>query len=447
MIASAAILAAIVSEALAVYVLAELFAAGHDEGAQQAIGAVFFIAAGLAAFTLPRAIEFGGVPERWARLVTAAVSFIVIFGILRIEFHGDVAFWDLSWAANFVRSAEGTLRGSTPILLGFLLLTGLWVRTTLRATNEVELEGLAKSVGLPFIAVTACLVLAVYTSRTGEVARAGAAYYAVALISLAGAQLSLSGATIGNLRAGGTTSVLVAGTVGATVACVVVFWLVFGVVGPIIGPPLGTAVNAVLFAILYPPAWLIEQLFRLLFDGQPPQAFLELGDTVTETRDAANGKEADDGTSPSAAAGYGFRALALLVFAGALLLLFRWLTRLRSRSARRRADGEAVSITGVFREDMANLLHSFGRHGGRKRDIPASAAIRLYAAVLAGAESQGAPRKPGETPEEYAPRLKTVTGKPVTDEITAAFEQARYAGREPDPAVIAELERRWEEAR
>jgi hypothetical protein len=34
----------------------------------------------------------------------------------------------------------------------------------------------------------------------------------------------------------------------------------------------------------------------------------------------------------------------------------------------------------------------------------------------------------------------------VTDEITYAYEQARYAGREPDPTTLAALERQWRES-
>jgi len=53
--------------------------------------------------------------------------------------------------------------------------------------------------------------------------------------------------------------------------------------------------------------------------------------------------------------------------------------------------------------------------------------------VLQRAEATGYPREPGSTPNEFAPTLVTAFHTPVTDEITAAFEQARYAGRDSLP--------------
>ena len=52
----------------------------------------------------------------------------------------------------------------------------------------------------------------------------------------------------------------------------------------------------------------------------------------------------------------------------------------------------------------------------------------------------------GITAAEFAPELAETFHTPVTDEITAAFQEARYAGRDPDPRTLADLERRWREA-
>jgi hypothetical protein len=66
--------------------------------------------------------------------------------------------------------------------------------------------------------------------------------------------------------------------------------------------------------------------------------------------------------------------------------------------------------------------------------------------MLSRAESQGISRAADETPNEIAPRLSGALHTPLTDEITAAFLQSRYAGREPDPRLIDDLERRWKAA-
>ena len=48
-----------------------------------------------------------------------------------------------------------------------------------------------------------------------------------------------------------------------------------------------------------------------------------------------------------------------------------------------------------------------------------------------------------ENGDEYSPALAETLQTDVTLEITRAFEEARYAGREPDAATVAELQRRW----
>ena len=49
-----------------------------------------------------------------------------------------------------------------------------------------------------------------------------------------------------------------------------------------------------------------------------------------------------------------------------------------------------------------------------------------------------------ETAREFAPELRITFASPVTDDITRAFEAARYAGREPDARAIEDLRRRWQ---
>ena len=69
--------------------------------------------------------------------------------------------------------------------------------------------------------------------------------------------------------------------------------------------------------------------------------------------------------------------------------------------------------------------------------------MRLYLEVLESARQAGTPRAASRTPHEFAPALIDAFHRDVTDEITAAFEHARYAGRAPDPAALADLRRRW----
>ncbi len=71
-------------------------------------------------------------------------------------------------------------------------------------------------------------------------------------------------------------------------------------------------------------------------------------------------------------------------------------------------------------------------------------ATRLYLEVLHKAETAGHQRPAGQTAHEFAPELHETFATPVTDDITAAFEAARYAGREPDARAVEEMRQRWQ---
>jgi hypothetical protein len=136
--------------------------------------------------------------------------------------------------------------------------------------------------------------------------------------------------------------------------------------------------------------------------------------------------------------------LGIILAAVAVVLYF---TRLRRRVRALEEAGPLRGSAGTIREDLASLFRSLlpgGRAGGAARG--GAGAARLYQEVLRRAEQTGHAREPAETPSEFAPELLQAFHSAVTDEITAAYEQARYAGREPDPATLAALERRWRES-
>ncbi len=446
MIAIAAVVLAVASEALAVYVASEWLAAGFRPEDRHSIDAPVLVFVALVAFWLPKGVEWLNLGRRASIALTIAVAYVVLYGALRIEFPGDFRLWDVSWAWNFVRDAQDTLKHSGAPLLGAIFVIALWVRSSLRAADDIELDTLPKVIGIPFAAVTVALVLSVYTDRTAEIGRAGATFYATAVLALACSQLALSGATFGELRAGGITATLLGGAAAVTVGAVVVFWITFSVLGPIVGPPLGEVIGNVLFVVLYPFAWVLEQFFRLLLGaGGLPNVF----NLTSQLGRANNPQEAAPGAGPSTleeAGGYAFRFIALVVVLGAIGLGIAWYVGRRSR-AKRHTDDSSGGSSGSLRDDGRALLNALlRRKPARPAETSVSEAQRLYLEVLARAEKAGQPRAIGETPEEFAPRLQSAFSAVVTDEITAAFEQARYAGREPDARTLEELRQRWKEA-
>lgn len=444
MIARAAIIATVAAEALAFYTAAEWIAAAYGGGNPHAVPGVAFVIVAICGFVLPQLLQDWEVSSRWSYVITGVVAYVVIFGALHAEFGGNLALWDFRWATNFITNASETSQAGGHAVIGAALLLGLWVRAGMRAANGVELEFIPRAIGLPFAAVTIVALLGAATDRSGEIARATAASYAVIVLALAGSQLALSGATFGELRAGGVTATLIGVTVGVTAVCVVVFGGLFTVLAPPIAAVLGAVVGGILDIILQPFAWALRHLFLLLFQNRDP-----LGGFQQNVQQVAqDAKEGQTKHSTSLAARllvYGLRIMALLIAGGIVVAATVIYARLRRRRAEIREALAARGSAGSLGEDLRSLLGSMFRRGGGGRYLPPtpSQTVELYRDVLRRAEDLGRPRDPAETAEEYSPALAETLRTDVTLEITRAFEEARYAGREPDPATISDLQRRW----
>jgi hypothetical protein len=438
-----AAVAAVLAEALALYVVAEWIASGYAEG-RHAVAWWGFVTVALVAFGLPRLAEWLALSRRATYVLFGVVAYVVIYGILRIEYAHDLALWDLSWIGDFAGDSDAAVGEGAHAGVAAFLLLGLWARESTRSALEVDLEALPRSLGPLFATVTIVAILGAMTDRAGEVGRGAAGFYAVAVSALAFSQLSLSGATIGEVRAGGITATLLGGTIAVTVVCVGVVALLLGVVGPIVGPPLSAAVGGILAAILTPPAWALEWLFRHILSDKPLDLPVQNLTRQPGEDPQPEGKQHWGAVDFLAA---GFRSVLILVLLVGAAGVVMYFMRLRRRAGDREEAGPVRSSAGTIREDLASLFRSL-RPGSRAGGLgPSAGAARLYREVLQRAERTGHPRQPAETPSEFAPTLNTAFHASVTDEITAAYEQARYAGREPDSAALTALERRWQELR
>lgn len=444
MIGAIALIALLLADSMVFGTLAELFAAGGEGPELHAVGAWAFCLAGVAGYAVPRFIGTLDIPERRATAITGAAGVLLVYLLVRVTVAGDVAVWDFTWLTDFMGDAQTTAERGGRAIVGGLLLSLTWARATFRSSDEVELESVSRSVAIPFALVTGFVVFGAATDRSGEIGRAGAAFYVFAILALACSQLALSGATFGEVRAGGTAGLLLAGTAGAAVVVLLVVGLVTSVLGPIIGPVIGAAVEWTLTIILTPFAWVLTRLVEMLLQGNNP--FPSLTEPVVNaSRDAG-----EDGGGERSVAGkaglFLMRTLALLLMIGAAALLATVFVRLRKRRRPRLADGREASAAGDFRSDIGAMLRSlFNRRSARPSGYATTEATRLYLEVLAKAEHEGHPRPDGETAREFAPALQATFAKPVTDDITRAFEAARYAGRPPDLRSIEELRRRWEQ--
>ncbi|MBI2767391.1 MAG: DUF4129 domain-containing protein [Chloroflexi bacterium] len=449
MIRNTAVIAAVAAEALAVYVAAELLAAGYGPANRHAIGAWLFVLVAFLGFGLPRLLDELDLSPRANIAIAGAVAYVALYGAIRISFAGDFAIWDLSWALDFVRDAGDALQRGGRAMLGAGLLIALWARASYRSNEEVELELIPRAVGIPFILVTALVVAGAASTRSGEIGRGGVAFYAVAVLAMSCSQLALSGATFGELRAGGITAMLLGATVAVTIGAVVLFGIVFGVLGPALGSIIGRAVEVVLTVLLTPVAWVLERLFQYLLGGA---RLPDLTDATRTASQQANQGPGEDASPIQTAGGYLLRIFALLVVLGGVALVVAWYMRLRRRTGARTPSQGERSAAGALGDDLRGIFHSLFRRGGGTPTPAGSEAERLYLDVLARARQKGHPRDPADTPGEFAPELQDAFASElqraaevsITDDITAAFEQARYGGHEPDARTIADLRRRWD---
>ncbi len=439
MIAAIAVVAAIAAEALAVYAGSELVTAGYSEG-QHSVSAVALVAVALVAYGWAGVPAYLGLKPTQAAAATAGLAFVAIYGAVRIEFAGDLALWDFRWVGDFMtNSAEAAAEG-TPAALAVFLLVAMWTRSSLRAADEMELETMARNVSIPFAAVTLFMVVGAPGAHAGEVGRAGAAFYATAVLALVCAQLAQSGTTFGELRAGGVTAVLLAGIAGTVAACVALFGLVFGIFGEAIGAAAWFVARIVLTVVLVPFVWLFGLVAgALIGDGR-----LDVKPSLPRRLDLpANQGEGGDSLLDNIVT-YGLRGLLLLAAVAVLAGLVVLVAALRRKYRRRAGNGERpASVHGLERDGL--FRWPFARRGAPASAATGAGVRRLYRQVLADADRQGAHRDAHETPDEFAPRLAAAFDAPVTNEITLAFNEARYGGREPPSGVVDELSRRWRE--
>ena len=446
MIGRFAVVASISADAIAFYTLAEWLASPHKGADERAVGAWAFLLVALAAFGLPRLFTWYGLDGRMAYAITVVTALVLMYAIIRLEVAGNLWLGDLAWATDFLTVAARSTTTGGRVLFAALLLGATWLRVSYRAADDVEMEMVPRSVGWGFVLVTALVVLAASSDRSAEVARAGAAFYAVAIVALACSQLSLSGVTFGEGRAGSVVYALFAGTIAVTLVGLLVFGALFAVLAPVLGPIIGAVVEAVLTVLLTPVAWLLTRIFEAMFGDTNPFANLT-SNAVTQAEEA---RDPESGSTPlwQQWMTYLLRGIALAVILGVAAGAVALFTRFRRRSDSVTDDDATMSIVGSAGDDIREFFRSlFPRRQSKVPPYASTAAAQLYLDVLEQAERDGAARPEGHTAAEFQPTLASHYRADVTESITRAFEQARYAGREPDARTIEDLRRRWRTVR
>lgn len=444
MIGIVALASALVAEALTFYVVNELLAASWDQRGGGSVRALTFIFVVVAAFSLPRVLDVLAIQGTRGYAILAAVSLVLLYGVFRVEFAGDVAIWNWSWVAEFVRDAEAATNNAGHVVFGAILIVAAWARGSWRATSEFELEFVPRYLAIPFLVVIVAVLLAGWSERIDIVGRGAGFFFVSAVFALAMSQLALSGASIGNVKAGEVTGFLLLGTAAVTVVGVIIFGVLFGILGDRLGSAIGLVVTTVLTILLTPIAYFFEFIFRFIL-GDPSTA-TELAPPM-EVGPPGEPREPAEPSGLGRAALIAFRIGVLLFILAVVAGFIAFVTRLRRQRRSGAADGPTVTSAGSLSGDLKSLLGGMFSRGRGSPYSGQGGIFALYHTVLEDARDGGRARAEAETASEFAPALHSLFHTEATDDITRAFEQARYAGRPPDATKLQELERRWLESR
>jgi len=450
-IGRAAIALLLAAEALAFYTIGEVVMRILPEPGNQLVSAPAFVVVGFLAFLLPSAFDWFAI-EGWKRIVSiGALGLVVLYGAMRIQYAGDLFLWDFGWLVDFV-TATGTVRDWViPVITSSVLLLVTWARSGWRSRSGIWLETAPRSLAIPFALVTVALLVSAGSEQSEIVTRAGVVFYGIALAGLATSQLAQSGSGIGGLRSSGVTTLMLAGTAAFAVLGVILIGIVLQPLIDVLEAPATAVLEAIAWFITYaffhPIAWVLTFVIDLILsflggDGEPPE--IQLPEPPVEATEA-QGQGGGEGESlADRAARWGLAAGAIFLGVLGVAAVVFILAMLRRRDDDDDSGSSESEHAGNLGDDLRDAARSLFRRDRRQRPT-GEGVVRLYQEVLDSADRAGKPRAAAQTPHEFAPILLNAFHRDVTDDITAAFEHARYSGRPPTEADLADLRRRWEQ--
>ncbi len=177
-----------------------------------------------------------------------------------------------------------------------------------------------------------------------------------------------------------------------------------------------------------PVFWLVDLI------GIDPEGVREFFESLRE--DAAR-RAAEQGAKPGAPAAWQ-RLLALCIFAAIGFAIFRAIRRFRPPAGGPEPDLGIRSGTGETALPEA-VVPARPR---LRREPPADAVRRMYAASLTALDALDLAKDPWQTPAEFAPRVSEAFPGCATEftELTRAYEDVRYGSLRLDGEAIRRLE-------
>ena len=141
----------VLMETMWVYALVAFLVALTVGGGKPSFLGVLFIVGG--SFAISRFLQGTDLSLGILRIWGAALSILVFYAMVRIDFFGDWRLWDFSWADAFFNHSEATIRGDSAPFIAVPLLLIVWVRGVLRGQESVMFEDVLGSFAIGVVVV------------------------------------------------------------------------------------------------------------------------------------------------------------------------------------------------------------------------------------------------------------------------------------------------------
>ena len=450
MIASFSVFLVIFSEILVFFVIARFLALIPDEIARNPVSFFSIALIAFIGFLAPKAgfFFFGDALKRIT--VSTVLGLVILALCLRIELSGDINIFDFSWILTLIRAEGDVGAHAVSFCLSSSILLATWLRASYHSANGIELDNLPRFVVFPFALVAILLTISAVSDVGTITTWAGITYIAIILLALAGAQLSRSGSTLGDFRAGGVATGMLVFTVALTAVLVIFAGFIFEILvdnlAPFFtGPFIDAVWTVVYYALIVPVSWVMIQIvefilwiFSLLGGGEQESLEIQIAPAV-EMETAVTEPVEQIGESAwnrwgRYAFGGGMLGIGVAIVVTVMIVVMRWYKRRDSKDD----DFDSSEKVGGLREEFKGLtsLFSFRGRGGRKSSNR-NGAIKLYLDLLAEANGRGLNRTLAQTPTEIKPELIEIYNDDFPSQITKLFEEERYGNH---PAILDDVE-------
>lgn len=456
---AAYVIALLLSEAILLIILAKLIPK-LIIGDEAEVLSVWAIGGALAlGFTLSHALGERELSTR-ARVLSGLAATVAALQIIgRADLSESAAIWDLSWLIDLGSPSSSVWRqdGALDEFVAALTLIPIWFRGVALGSSDLNERPFTGSVLGGFAVLLIGFILGdnagiESTVQITAVVWALTAVVTVALKHTSDAVLAEGGSEI-------QTGLTLAATLFALLlGIVIMLLLVVGIVAAIAGSgvvePVIDALGFVLkhivqgiAYILYPLFWLVENIVHALRTDEPPPeiTILESGVGAPPISEGLEETEPDPTAGIVAVRVFGGIGAVLLFTLLAWLFFRRFLRRGEREDEERESVWSEADVLGDLLGGLRNLRGRFRRRS--KAHQPDAPIVELYYEVLADAESRGSPRPPSRTPHQFAPLLGRLYDSEVLEEISNAFSDYRYAGREPEREVVKRLRAAWNQLR